>query len=154
MPDEQPEIPGDVLEHLRELRRLSRYKKELKKDWDSHTAAVLPYLREHGSLVLVDPTDQSLKAAAVVEAETLQVDAGELLDALIAQYQGDIEQATMVWKSTLKAPTVDTADEGLFFQATQPPEPGQEPLISSETVVKVAKYKKSAAYVGFARPGG
>lgn len=141
-------------EHLRELRRISAMKKELQGDYDRHTAEAVQLLGGE-SRMIKDPIDGSVQIANVRASETIVVDAGELLEALIEQYHGDVETAEVVWKSVLKPPAVDTKDDGLFLKATQErTEEGLPALISPETVAQVATFKKAKAFVGFSKPGG
>lgn len=154
--DHLVELEEELKDHLLELRRISRAEADLKKARAAHTAAAVPLIRELGNPVVEDPVSGKPLYATVIEAETLVVDAGQLYDALMEQYDGDVDQAEMVWKSVLKPPAVDTKEDGLFLKATQERgDTGEGPaLISIETIAKVATFKKSAAYVSFGKPGG
>jgi hypothetical protein len=143
----------ELRSHLREMARIAVEAKELKRQRDNHNAEACAILRRVGSLVIANPITHKAMVANVTEAETLKVDAGELLAALIEQYDGDEEQAEMVWRSVLKPPAVDTKENGLFHQACAT-RPEGEPPISPETVAKVANYEKAAAFVNFSAVGG
>lgn len=142
-------------EHLAELRRITALEKDLKAAKDRHTAAAIPILERLGSVMIYDPIDKTPQIANVRAAERIVVDAGELYDALIEQYEGDVETAETVWKGVLKPPEVDTKDEGLFHLACmERTEEGLPALISAETVAKVVSFKKAKAFIGFSKPGG
>ena len=138
---------------LMDLRSISNTEKELSKHREAINLLAVPLMRKVGSLLFTDPTNGTVKIANVRAPETLVVNAGDLLDALIEQEGGDIEMATVIWEGTLKAPAVDTKDDGLFHHASMGH--GEEPAkITPETVAKVATYKASKAYIGYAKPGG
>lgn len=110
---------------------------------------VLPLLREVGSVLL--HTDKGPRIAGVRAPETLVVDAGELLEALIEQEGGDEEAATAIWTDVLKPPEVDTKDGGLFHKASE--QIGEQPArIRPETVAKVATYKSISPHIGWSKP--
>lgn len=149
-----PIAPNDrITEVLMELRRISALESELKKSREAYTAEIVPLLELEGSRLITDPMDQKLKSAHVIRAERTVVDAAELYEALLEQEGGDVEQADMIYAMVLKPPSVDTAIDGLFVQACSDT-PEAPAYIRPETIVKVAKYKRSAPYVAFTRPGG
>lgn len=147
---------NDLAEHLREIRRISNLEKELKAAKDKHTEASVPLIKKYGTAVIEDPIKGTPLVATIIEAETLVVDAAQLYEALLEQEQGDVDQAEMIWKSVLKPPAVDTKDEGLFAEACalRDPTDTESGLIKPTTIVQVAHFKKSKAYVSFGKPSG
>lgn len=155
-PREVPHAAVSLLEeYLKEIRRLAENEKVFKIERERLSGMAQPLLEAVGSHMLIDPIDGKKKIANIRAAETLQVDAGELYDALMEQ-TGDEDEAEAIWRDTLKPPAVDTADGGRFHQQCVPPEdePDKEPRISSATVAKVARYKKAKAFIGFSKVDG
>lgn len=138
---------NELKEHLLEIRRISRVALDLKKAMERHTLACVPLIKQLGTRVIEDPVTGAPLVASVIEAETLVVDAGKLLEALQEQCDGDLADAESIWLDVLKPAAVDTKEEGLFALAVD------AKRITLETVAKVASYKKSKGYVSFGKPG-
>lgn len=138
---------SQLKDYVNELRRIGAMEAGLAKDRARITTQAVPLMERVGSLPFIDPTDGAAKIANVRAPETLQVDAGELLAALIEYYDDD-EQGRVIWQDCLKGPQVDTKEGGLFHQQCQAEK------VPAEVVVKVARYKRSAPYIGYAKSGG
>ena len=149
---------GQLKEYVQELRRIAAATAGLERDRRRINDQAVPLMRRVGSLPFLDPTDGEAKLANVREPATLQIDAGELLAALIEHFQGGLtdehsrvvaeEEAETVWRACLKGPQVDTKDGGLFHQMCQAEK------VPVEVIAKVARYKTSSPYIGYAKSGG
>lgn len=143
-----------VRELLWSLQRLSGLKANLEEQRKQLNQSLIPMLKQLGRPVMVmNPATGDVEIAAPREDETLEVDAGALLQALIAHFkaEGDhpedaYEEASTIWQDVLKPPVVDTKEDGLFRSAVV------AGRIPGHVAAKVATFKKKAPWVGFTKP--
>lgn len=147
---------GHLQHYLQEMRRISGTITTLEQDKKRLQEQALPLLKRVGSFMTIDPTDGAPKIFNVRAPETLQVDASELYEHLVAHFRTEFPDdeetavftAEMVWKDCLKPPAIDTKEGGLFHQACA------AGLIPAHVIAAVSKYKPSAEHVGFSKAGG
>lgn len=141
-------------EFLWSLQRIKGLRDQLDKDRAAAIERAVPLLKRLGHPAMVmNPLTGSVQVAMVREDETLEVDAGELLAALIEHFKADgmgpmvaEDMAETVWKDVLKPPTVDTKEGGAFQRAVD------HGRIPGHVVAKVARFKRKAAWIDFVKP--
>lgn len=150
---EEPAEPEhlQLLEDLHELQTLKATIADLNDKVKAVQERALERQRAFGRpIALFNPVTRTPEIAGVRQSETLVVDAGELLKALV-EYYGDDEQAEAIWAGVLKPREVDTKKDGLFHQAVLAHSDDVNG-IPREVVAKVASFKPSAPYIGFSKP--
>lgn len=142
---------AELRQLIYQVAELRQTEKDAKDTYDKLRPQISELVRRKGKPVsFIHPVTGVHKIATYVQRNSLVIDPGQLLQALV-DYYGDNDQAEAIWTDCLKPREVDTKEGGRFHEAVRR-HSDEVNGVPPEVVAAVARFAPQDPFVSFVNP--